>query len=71
MRRPATPTDDLRHRLEEILSFRAFGPVEVYAVFAEWCEENGVEPPRENGVNSADSSKTIYEDLSQTPEEWR
>jgi hypothetical protein len=45
MKWPHTPSDDLRHGLEEVLSWRSFGPVEVYAVFAEWCEENGVEPP--------------------------
>lgn len=49
---PATPSEDLRHRLEEVLSWRSFGPVEVYAAFAEWCEEQGVEPPEIDGESS-------------------
>lgn len=36
---------DLRHRLEGVMGMRSFGPMEVYWVFKEWCEENGVEAP--------------------------
>ena len=63
MKWPATPTDDLRHRLEAVLSWRSFGPVEVYAVFSEWCEEHGVEPPKEQKANKTDVSTTMYENL--------
>jgi hypothetical protein len=62
MKWPHTPSDDLRHRLEEVLSWRSFGPVEVYAVFAEWCEENGVEPP-EAAPRMMGGANTIYENL--------
>jgi hypothetical protein len=61
MRWPSTPPDDLRYRLEQVLSWRSFGPVEVYAVFAEWCEQHGVEPPE--APSGQKVSRTIYEDL--------
>jgi hypothetical protein len=60
---PKRPPRDLDYRLQQVLSWRNHGPIEVYAVFAEWCEKHGVEPPNLPPGGQDDASKTIYEDL--------
>ena len=61
---PKRPPRDLDYRLQQVLSWRNHGPIEVYAAFAEWCEKHGVKPP-DLSATQADESRTIYENLDQ------
>ena len=59
---PHTPPDDLRYALEAVLSFRSKGPADLYAVFRDWAERHGLDPP-DGAWRPGKRLPQIYEDL--------
>ena len=47
MQWPKSVPQDLRKRLDEVLSFRTFGPTDVWSEVRDWLIAHGVEAPDE------------------------